>query len=810
MRAAFADFEVDTTTYELRRGDEVIALEPQVFEVLAHLVRHHDRVVTKEELLDSIWGDRFVSESALSSRIKHVRRALGDDGRRQELVKTVHGRGYRFVADVAVLDEAGAAVAVAVTEARPGHSLPAERTPLLGRETEVAHVEVLVGANRLVTLLGLGGTGKTRLALAVARRLVDRYPDGVWFVDLVPAGDERSVETAVAYDLGLALSTGDARAQLARLLASRKTLIVLDNCEHVRAEVVALLDHLLAHTTGPHFLATSREPLELPEEQRVTVGPLAVGDWSTPAMSLFRSSASRFGADVGDEDEVTVERICRHLDGLPLAIELAAAQLRVMTPREIADRLDQRFELLHEPGRAGREGHTSLEAVLEDTWALLDADDQELTGRLATFAGAFRVADVEALCPDLRPGAAARGLARLVDRSIVVGTDRRFWLLESVRLFAASRTDQAAARASHADWCRRQLGETLADHLFDFDHAHWCVTHFDDVRTAERRLAEADRFADAAAVLCGTALAMHCDNGARAAEVLGEIDRIVDHLDDPGWLVRLHLTGVLCGMATRSPATIAAHGRAALAAADETGDPLLRSLALVHRSWDTVLTDPEQALVEVEEARRLADAADEPGARNLADSYRAFHLAWLRRYDEATAQGEAVAGGTGPLPDSAGHAVFVAVTMLAACDVASRPQRARTWVESLLRLPTPVQPMWGNLVVSAAIFASTGELRDCLDLTDRVRAELDAAGQDWLPDLLVPAIALAHRQGEDERARRWVRAVRDAGQPTQSFPVTCAYRRLRQVTGIAPDPVLEGTTMRAIGEEALAWMGEQR
>jgi hypothetical protein len=154
--------------------------------------------------------------------------------------------------------------------------------------------------------------------------------------------------------------------------------------------------------------------------------------------------------------------------------------------------------------------------------------------------------------------------------------------------------------------------------------------------------------------------------------------------------------------------------------------------------------------------------------------------------------------------------MFVSVTMLAACDVATRPQRARAWVESLLTLPTPVQPMWGNLVVSAAILASTGELRECLDLAERVRSELDAAGQDWLPDLLVPAIALAHRQGDDARARRWVRAVRDAGKPTQSFPVTCAYRRLRQVTGIASEPVLGGTTLEAVGEDALAWMREQR
>lgn len=812
VRASFAEFEVDTTAYELRRGDDVISLEPQVFEVLAHLVRHHDRVVTKGELLDTVWGDRFVSESALTSRIKHVRQAIGDDGQRQALIRTVHGRGYRFVADVVELTD-GAAVGktATVVEGRPRSNLPAERTPLLGRETEIAQVEELTGANRLVTVLGLGGTGKTRLALAVALRVRDRYPDGVWFVDLVPAGDERSVETAVAHDLGLALSTGDARAQLARLLATRRALIVLDNCEHVRSEVVALLDHLLAHSSGPHFLATSREPLELPEEQRVTLGPLAVGGWDTPATSLFRSSAQRFGAEIDDAEEATVERICRHLDGLPLAIELAAAQMRVLAPKEIADRLDQRFELLQEPGRAGRAGHTSLEAVLEDTWAMLDPGEQELTGRLATFAGAFGVGDAEALCDDMAPGTVARGVARLIDLSLVVrgsAGDRRIWLLETVRLFAASRTNRDAAVLRHADWCRRQLRGSVADHLFDFAVAHWCVTHFDDVRTAERGLAEQGRFTAAAELLSGTGLAMHCDNGARAVEVLGEIDRVAGHIDDPAWLVRLHLTAVLCGMATRSPATIAAHSQAAIAAAEETGDPALQSLALVHGSWATVLGDPEQALRDVEEGHRLADRAGHEAARNLADSYRAFYLDWLHRYDEAIAQAEAVAGSP-PLRSAAGQASFVAVTMLAACDVATRPWRARAWLETLLTLPTPEQPMWGNLVVGAAILASNGERRECIDLAERVREELDAAGQDWLPDLLVPAIALAHHQGDGERARRWVRAVRDAGRPTQSFPVTCAYRRLRHVTGIASEPVLAGITLEAIGEEALAWMRDQ-
>lgn len=806
MRASFAGFEVDTTTYELRRGADTIQLEPQVFDVLAHLVRHHDRVVTKEELLDTIWGDRFVSESALTSRIKLVRRALGDDGKRQELLQTVHGRGYRLIADVTLLSDRPAP---ATTHTR-GHKLPSERTPLLGRDTELEQLVELIGSHRLVTLVGLGGIGKTRLATAAAWQVLDDYPDGVWFVDLIPAGDAGSVATAIAHDLGLALSSGDTRAQLATLLADRRALIVLDNCEHVRAEVAAELDHLLTHTTGPTVLATSREPLGLPDERRVTVGPLAVEEDDAPAARLFRHSAELLGVALDEADDPAVARICRQLDGLPLAIELAAAQLRIMRPRDLADRLDRRFELLHEPERTTHPRHASLEAVLDDTWASLGAEEQQLAGLLAAFAATFDLTDVEALCGDRLADTAARSLATLVDRSLVTtvsDTDRRFRLLDSVRLFAGARTDRSAARALHADWCRSQLGTAMTGHLFDFDVANWCTAHFDDVIAAERRLAADGRFTDAAELIAGTALAMHCDTGARAAGVLGEIPRIVAQVD-PHLAARVHLTGVLCGMATRSPAAIAEHGSAALTNSESTDDDALRALALVHHSWSTVLTDPALALRELERAQQLVQRSGPAAVGNLAAAYRAYHHAWVRRYDDAIAQAEAVAGDP-PWDDDQGQATFVAVTLLAACELATRPERARAWLTPLLSYPSPERPMWGNLVVGAAVLASVGETSEAVRLTDRVRTDLAAAGHDSMPDLLVPAIALALRQGAPDRARRWVRAARDAGRPTQSFQVTCAYRRLREVAGIDPNPVLDETPLDAIGDEALAWMRGQ-
>ncbi|HEV7650420.1 MAG TPA: winged helix-turn-helix domain-containing protein [Actinophytocola sp.] len=802
MRVSFADFDLDTTTFELRRDGVRVPMEPQVFDVLAYLVRHRDRVVHKTELLDVVWGDRFVSDSALTSRIKRVRQALGDDGRSQRWVKTVHGRGYRFAA------EASETAAPAVDDPAGGmHNLPTERTPLFGRTEAIVEVGTLLGRHRLVSLLGMGGAGKTRLATSAGRRVLDRFPDGVWFVDLVSANDRRSVDTAIARVAGVALSPGDARPQLARTLATRDALFIMDNCEHVRDDVAATLDHLLEHTSGPRFLVTSREPLNLPDERQVPVPPLTFDDLSAPAVALFIASAERFGATVPERDHVIVQRICRHLDGLPLAIELAAAQLRLLRPAEVADRLDQRFELLRAP-RSGRERHESLMSVLESSLAMLDPGERELLGRLSAFPGPFDLADVEQLCDDLAAGEHAVLLAHLVDRSLVVSTsadERRFRLLETVRLFARRQTGAERHERDHARWCLGRVGDAPRAHLYDFDLAEWCLRHHDDIRAAQRHLVAAGRAPDAALLIAGTAFAMHTDTGARAAEVLQWVDGLLDLVDEPATAARLRFTGVFAGMAVRSPAAIDEHGREALRAARASGSPELIAVALVLASWTTVFTDPARAVAMVEEAAGLADVAGEPATRNFADSYRAFHLAMMRRYDEAVAQAEIVVARSGA-PAGYGHDTFVAVVALVACCCVSEPERVRGVIEYLLTRLDPEHAMWANQVVAAAMHAAAGESAKAAALVVAIRARLDRAGQASLPDLLVPAAALAHRLGERDRADRWLRAIRAAGRPTQSFQVTFVYRRLREVVESGPDGAPPRETLEEIGDEAIGWM----
>ena len=545
------------------------------------------------------------------------------------------------------------------------------------------------------------------------------------------------------------------------------------------------------------------------DERHVRVAPLPVEpDGEGPAVELFLASAERFGVDVDPADRDVVARICRQLDGLPLAIELAAAQLRVLDPRLLADRLDRRFDLLRSPHPSGSGRHASLVSVLDDTWALLDESERLVLSRLVAFPGPFAITDMEALCREVRLGDVVAAFGRLVDHSLVVeapGRLPRYRLLESVRAFTGERTDRVAAADLHAAWCLRQVRDEPDRHLFDFGLAAWCTEHFDDLRVAEQHLIVSGRTWDAALLTTATALAMHCDEGARAAAVLDRIDAHLSRVEDPGMRARLHCTGALAAMAVRSPERIDAHGHAAVGEARRGDDPTVLAVALVLASWSTVLSDPKAALVLVDEANAVASAAGDRQARDHADSYRAFHLAMQRRYDEALAQAAAVIERSPDL-DEGGQASFVAMVAWSACNVLADPTVACRYIDDLLTRPSPESPMWGIEVLVATLYASAGDGSAATRLVMKVRDRLRRAGQDPLPDLLVPAAMLAHRRGDDRLAARWVRAVRDAGRLTQSFPVTCAYRRLRDAVGVSDDDPLASSTLDDLGDEALEWM----
>jgi predicted ATPase len=330
-------------------------------------------------------------------------------------------------------------------DASPGNLRPAT-TSFIGRESEAGEVHAAIKAHRLVTLTGVGGVGKTRLALEVARRLVDEFPDGAWFFDLAAVADPAAVPDAVAAVLGIIQQPGKSVANsVAAALEGRMRLLVFDNCEHVRDAAADLIEAILSHSATVRILATSREGLGVADEQLWQVPSLDVGPGTdSTAVELFveraRSVASRFALSNADDAAAVVD-ICRRLDGIPLAIELAASRMASMTASEVRDRLGKRFRLLV-GSRRGLERHQTLRHAVAWSYDLLDDSEKALLDRCSVFAGGF---DLESACAvagsdDADDFAILDLLDALVRKSLLVA-DRssgrtRFSMLETVRQFA--------------------------------------------------------------------------------------------------------------------------------------------------------------------------------------------------------------------------------------------------------------------------------------------------------------------------------------------------------------------------------------
>ncbi|AWE49958.1 BTAD domain-containing putative transcriptional regulator [Streptomyces nigra] len=348
--------------------------------------------------------------------------------------------------------------------AAPAGNLRARLTSFVGREPDIAAIRGDLAAARLVTLLGPGGAGKTRLSQEAAESVRDGVPDGVWLAELAPVDDPQAVPEAVLTALGAretvlygagaeAMRAGTERHddpvdRLSEYCAKRRMLLILDNCEHVVDAAARLVERLLERCPGLTVLATSREPLGVPGEVLRPVEPLP----EPFALRLLadRGAAARpgFRPEADEETAAACAEICRRLDGLPLAIELAAARLRVLTPRQIADRLDDRFRLLTSGSRTVLPRQQTLRAVVDWSWELLDDGEREVLGRLSVFAGGCDLAAAEAVCG---PGA-LEALGSLVDKSLVVAAagddgEMRYRLLETVAEYAAERLDETGRRA---------------------------------------------------------------------------------------------------------------------------------------------------------------------------------------------------------------------------------------------------------------------------------------------------------------------------------------------------------------------------
>jgi pentatricopeptide repeat protein len=447
------------------------------------LVATEDRVEAELRLGRDLTNEltALVTEHPLRERlVGSLMRALCAAGRVNEAL-AVYERTREALADALGADPSPELSALhtsilrgelAATDERPRTNLRAGMTSFVGRDDDVARIVKLIGEHRLTTLTGLGGAGKTRLSIEAARTLLDQMPDGVWLVELAPVSDGADVAQAVLAALGLRdqsmITFGPATEPIDRLaaaLSARRALLVLDNCEHVIEATAALTDRLLGDCPDLRILATSREPLDIIGEALWPVEPLSLPPehatateaqtYAAVRLLSDRASAARHDFEVTDQTVSHVVRICRALDGIPLAIELAAARLRTMTVEQLASRLDDRFRLLTGGSRTALPRHQTLRAVIDWSWDLLLAKERGLLRRFAVFSGGATEEAAERVCADdALPAADIFDLlTTLADKSLLVAGER-YRMLETIRGYALARLDEAGERdrirAAHA------------------------------------------------------------------------------------------------------------------------------------------------------------------------------------------------------------------------------------------------------------------------------------------------------------------------------------------------------------------------
>ncbi|MBW3536745.1 MAG: tetratricopeptide repeat protein [Actinobacteria bacterium] len=348
------------------------------------------------------------------------------------------------------------------------NNLPLQLTRLIGRDEEVSEVLGLLSHQRLVSLVALGGTGKTRLALQVAAEASGGHPGGVWYAELAPIHHADQVPAAILAAVGGPPGTDDSLGEAADWIATREVLLVLDNCEHVIDSVAASVNHLLSKCPALKVLTTTRQPLDLAGEAVFRVPPLGLPNpedplteiAAAPAVELFleRGKAANRSFELNQTNAAAIARLCTGLDGLPLAIELAASRLKILDPDQILERLSDRLALVD--GSAQPTANRTVRGAIEWSYDLLKPDEATLLRRLAIFEASADFATVEAICGDELPDAALE-LAALVDHSLVTvettAIGRRYRLLDLVRAFAAELLDLSGERPAiehlRADWC---------------------------------------------------------------------------------------------------------------------------------------------------------------------------------------------------------------------------------------------------------------------------------------------------------------------------------------------------------------------
>lgn len=720
----FGPFVLDQRGGRLLRDGQALDLAPRPWAVLCFLAQRPGRLVTKDELLDGVWGHRFVSESALKVTVNTLRQVLGEDARDAQWVQTVPRRGYRFHDAVQALDAAAPAPSATsvgapvgalagapagarsdapapTAPARPLGNLPLPAGPLIGRAQALAGLADALATQRLITLTGPGGVGKTRLALAAAATAA---PDGgVWLVRLDDLAQADAVSRAVARAVGLAEDAGASPQALAQALAPLHLLLLLDNAEHLTDGLAPQLAFWLQQAPGLSVLVTSQRPLQLGGERVWPVAPLglpAAADAdaqalrASPAVALMVQAvqAQRPAWQPGPADLVELAATAQALDGLPLALELAAARVPLLGAAGVRQRLGARLKMLTN-GRADAPArHRTLRASLEWSVGLLPPVPARALERLAVFAGGFSAEAALAVLASALPGAdewaLLDALKLLQDMALLAATPAaasqrqaevpRLRQLDSVRLFGLERLadahDLAAAEAAHRAWVHG-LFLAAADAYLQMGVERWLQPLEDEAdnlisameRGLDRLQAGAPAADDAASPTLATELATElssllaaCTHFCLRAGLGQTLKRWRGRLD--GWLgsaahalptpvqARWCLAGAMLGgqglMTTRDALALGEQAVALLA-----DHPPRRQLALyVSGLFQLRLGQRDALLATLDQMGRLpAEAAASPYVRRLRPALQASvaqrdgdQAAYLAHYIDALAESRAL------------------------------------------------------------------------------------------------------------------------------------------------------------------------
>jgi predicted ATPase/DNA-binding winged helix-turn-helix (wHTH) protein len=464
-------------------ADQPLRLGRRAMDILLILLEHAGNVVSKQQLIAEVWPNSVVEEINLRVHMAALRKALGDGQAGQRYIITVAQRGYSFVAPYS-LEQTGQQPA---REGPPpsGHNLPLRRTRMIGRQALVDSLVAHLPRQRFITLVGPGGIGKTTVALRVAEQLIGRYRDGIRLLDLSPINDPLMITAHLATLLDLSLHNAEPLTALAMFLRERQMLLVIDNCEHLIDNVALLCESLLRGAPHLHILATSRESLRAEGEfvQRLDSldcpPPIAVLDraqaLSFSALQLFveRAMASHDSFELTDEQLPQVTDICRRLDGIPLALELAAAQVASLGLEGLLTQLQDSFRLLTHRSQAAPGRHQTLRATLDWSFDLLSTCEQTCLRRLGVFRAGFTLESAAAVIigEHIEPGEVFASITQLVAKSLLnvdVGDEEVFYrLLDTTRSYALEKLQQSAelpeTRERHAARCLSLMHQAQED-----------------------------------------------------------------------------------------------------------------------------------------------------------------------------------------------------------------------------------------------------------------------------------------------------------------------------------------------------------